>query len=59
MAMTRRSRIPLVALLGLVAASALPAERKGFDTRWKEAEQNVKSGAGEKYFNDVFFSGFR
>ena len=55
MVTTRRLRIPLAAPLCLVAASALPAEKKGFEARWKEAEQNVRSGAGEKYFNDVFF----
>ena len=54
---TRRSPIPLVALLCL-ATSALAGEKKGFDARWEEAEQNVRSGAGEQYFNNVFFKEF-
>lgn len=58
MVTTRRSHRPLAALLCLVAASAFPGEKNGFEARWKEAERNVRSGAGEKYFNDVFFKEF-
>jgi hypothetical protein len=58
MVTTRRSHIPLAVLLCLFAASAAPGEKKGFEARWKEAQQNVKSGVGEKYFNDVFFKEF-
>jgi hypothetical protein len=55
----RRSRIPLAVLWCLMAVPALPAEKKkDFDARWKEAQQNVKRGAGEQYFNTVFFKEF-
>jgi len=54
---SRRSSIPLVALLCL-ATSTLAGEKKDFDARWEEAEQNVRSGAGEQYFNNVFFKEF-
>jgi hypothetical protein len=54
----RRSHIPLAALLCLVASSAAPGEKKDFDARWEEAEQNVRSAAGEPYFNNVFFKEF-
>lgn len=58
MVTNRRSDIPLAALLCLIAASAFPSEKKDFDARWKEAEQNVRSGPGEPYFNNVFFKEF-
>ena len=58
MVTNRRSHIPLAALLCLMAASAFPGEKKDFDARWKEAERNVKSGAGGQYFNNVFFKEF-
>jgi hypothetical protein len=57
MVMTRRSPIPLVALLCL-ATSALAGDKRDFDARWTQAEQNVRSGAGEQYFNNVFFKQF-
>jgi hypothetical protein len=57
MATTRRS-LPIIVLSSLMAVSALPADKKGFDARWKEAQQNVRSGAGQQYFNDVFFKEF-
>jgi hypothetical protein len=57
MVKTRRSRVPL-ALLCLATVSTFAAEKKDFDARWKEAEQNVKSGAAKQYFDDVFFKEF-
>jgi hypothetical protein len=58
MAKTRRSLAPLAVLLCVMSASAVPAEKKDFDARWKDAERNVKAGAGQQYFNDVFFKEF-
>src|SRR6478672_7235527 len=58
MVTNRRLPFPLAALLCLAAVPALPGEKKGFDARWKEAERNVKTGAGEQYFNQVFFKEF-
>ena len=42
-------------VLGVLVGSPLAAQEKDFDTRWAEAERNVKSGAGQEYFTDVFF----
>jgi hypothetical protein len=52
------SHVVLGLLLGLVSSSRTSAEEKDFDARWKEAEQSVKSGPGQQYFNDVFFREF-
>jgi hypothetical protein len=36
----------------------VPAEKKDFEARWRDAQQSVKSGAGQQYFDDVFFKEF-
>ena len=55
---TRYSRVPLALLFSLMSVSAVAAEKKDFAARWKEAEKNVKHGAGKHYFNEVFFKEF-
>lgn len=55
---SRRSPIPLAVLLWAMTLPAVAAEKRTFDARWKEAEQNVQGGAGEQYFNVVFFREF-
>lgn len=45
-------------LLGLMSSSRTSAEETDFDASWKEAVQNVKSGSGQQYFNDVFLKEF-
>ena len=42
----------------LVCGTSLTAAEKDFEARWREAEQNVKAGPGQLYFNDVFFKEF-
>jgi hypothetical protein len=54
MVKTRRLHFPIAVLLCLMSVSADAAQKKDFDARWKEAEQNVSGGAGEQYFN-IFF----
>jgi hypothetical protein len=54
----RRSFLPVAVLLGLAAVPAFPAYKKSFDSRWKQAEENVRSAAGQPYFDDVFFKEF-
>ena len=51
---------PLLAavVLFLAAVPARPADKNDFDRRWKEAEQNVRSGPGQQYFDNVFFKEF-
>lgn len=58
MVTSRRSFALLAVLLCLVSVSAVAAEKKDFDARWRDAEQNVRAGAGQQYFNDVFFKEF-
>ena len=55
---TRRAQFMLAVLLCLTSVSDVAAEKKDFDARWREAEQNVRSGAGQKYFDDVFVKEF-
>jgi hypothetical protein len=55
---TRRAQFTLAVLLCLTSVSDVAAEKKDFDARWREAEQNVRSGAGRQYFNDVFVKEF-
>ena len=55
MTMIRRSFLPVAVLLGLAAVPAFAAYKRTFDARWKEAEENVRSGAGQQYFDQVFF----
>lgn len=38
--------------------SGAAADEKDFDARWREAEQNVMSGPGQRYFSNVFFKEF-
>ena len=38
--------------------SGAAADEKDFAARWKEASQNVLSGPGQEYFNNVFFREF-
>ena len=54
----RHSRISLVVLLSLTSVSAAPAEKKDFDVRWEQGEQNLRTRAGRRYFNDVFSKEF-
>jgi hypothetical protein len=58
MVKTRRLHLPIAVFLCLWSVSANAAGKKDFDARWKEAEQNVSGGAGEQYFNVVFFKEF-
>ena len=58
MVKTRRAHFKLAVVLCLTSVAAVAAEKKGFDARWTEAEQNVRSGAGQQYFSDVFFKEF-
>jgi hypothetical protein len=58
MVKSRRSPVPLAVLLCVISISPVAAGKKDFDARWKEAEQNVRAGAGQQYFNDVFFKEF-
>ena len=55
---SRRPHFLLAVLLCLATVSPLSAEKKDFDARWREAELNVRSGAGQQYFNDVFVKEF-
>jgi hypothetical protein len=41
-----------------MSVAAVAAEKRDFDARWKDAQQNVRAGVGQKYFNDVFFKEF-
>jgi len=52
------SRLSLALLLAFANISSLWADKKDFDARWKEGEQNVQSGSGQRYFDDVFFKEF-
>jgi hypothetical protein len=54
----RGSHVPFATVLCLLVSTALAGEGKDFDGRWKEAQQNVRAGAGQKYFDDVFFKEF-
>jgi hypothetical protein len=48
----------LVVLVGMLSVSPVTPQTKDFDARWKDGTQNVASGAGQKYFNEVFFKEF-
>jgi hypothetical protein len=53
-----RSGVIRVAVLCLMSVAAVAAEKRDFDARWKDAQQNVRAGVGQQYFNDVFFKEF-
>ena len=54
----RCSLVAVGVLPVLLAGTPLAAAEKDFDSRWREAEENVKVGSGQKYFHDVFFKEF-
>jgi len=54
----RCSLLAVGVALGVLSGHALGAGGDDFETRWREAEQTVKSGAGQAYFTDVFFKEF-
>ena len=54
----RCSLLAVGVALGVLSGHALGAGGDDFETRWREAEQTVKSGAGQAYFKDVFFKEF-
>src|SRR5689334_23789768 len=49
------SRLLAAVVLSLAAVPARPADKNDFDKRWTQAEQNVRSGPGQQYFDNVFF----
>ena len=58
MVKTWRLHLPIAVLLCLLSVGADAAEKKGFEARWKEAEQNISGGAGEQYFHVLFVKEF-
>ena len=54
----RCSLLAVGVALGVLSGHALGAGGDDFETRWRKAEQTVKSGAGQAYFTDVFFKEF-
>jgi len=54
----RCSQLAAGLLLAALSGVFVAADEKDFDARWREAEQNVKAGPGQQYFNDVFFKEF-
>ena len=56
--MIRCSLLAVGLLPGVLSGASLAADVKDFDARWREAEQNVRAGPAQQYFNDVFFKEF-
>ena len=54
----RRACAFVAGALCLWSASGVAAAKKDFDARWTEAQRNVESGPGKRYFDDVFFKEF-
>lgn len=52
------SILTIVLAQQLVTTVPLLATETDFDARWKQAEANVETGPGQKYFSEVFFHEF-
>jgi hypothetical protein len=53
-----RSQVMLGLILSFLSSAATRAQEKELDTRWKEAEENVKSEPGRHYFTTAFSKEF-